>query len=253
MENPRKGNLNTTGDYQGVEQLQESEVGLPNYRRWIASKIYNSYLKHSPQSSSPKILEFGAGTGNLAIHVSNMTPTRVSCVEIDNSLIRLLKDRKFKTFRDLESATNNLGRFDLIYSSNVLEHIEDDFSTLVSLRESLVRSTGILILYLPAHQWLFSDLDRHVGHFRRYSKKQLLELLNRANFSVVEIQYTDTLGVLASLAIKILGYKGTLNIGSVRTMLLYDRLVHPVSKFLDFIGFKKILGCNIMIVARRNS
>lgn len=253
MEISRKGNSNTTGDYQGVEQLQESEVGLPNYRRWIASKIYNSYLRHSPRSPSPRILEFGAGTGNLAIHVSQMAPTRVNCVEIDESLIRILNEREFQTFRDLESATNKLGRFDLIYSSNVLEHIEDDFSTLVALRESLVPSTGILILYLPAHQWLFSDLDRHVGHFRRYSKKQLLELITRANFSVTEIHYTDTLGVLASLAIKILGYKGTLNIGSVRTMLLYDRLVHPVSKFLDFIGFKKILGCNIMLVARRNS
>ena len=253
MKNLPQGNKKVTGDYQGVGQLRDSESGFPKYRKWIATTIYNSFLVYSSQQSKPKIMEFGAGTGSLAGYISEISSSDVTCIEIDPTLIQILAKRNFTTYRDIQSAVKDQGPFDLIYSSNVLEHIEDDLASLIELRDALVPSTGLLVLYLPAHQWLFSDLDRHVGHFRRYSKKRLTELMSMAELKIVQMCYTDTLGVAATLTIKILGYKGSLKIGGIRSMLLYDRFVHPLSKSLDWVGFKHLIGCNIMLVAQRNT
>lgn len=253
MKNTSRGNREVTGDYQGVDQLLESEAGFLKYRKWVSTSIYNSFVMHSKHQLNPKIMEFGAGTGNLAGYISQISSSIVTCIEIDATLIQTLKTRNFTTYNDTQSAVKDRGRFDLIYSSNVLEHIEDDLATLIELRDSLVPSTGILILYLPAHQWLFSDLDRHVGHFRRYSKTRLNELIPKAGLKIVQMHYTDTLGVAATLAIKILGYKGSFKIGGIRSMLMYDRFVHPVSKCLDWLGFKHLIGCNIMLVAKHDT
>ena len=252
MKYASRGNQYGTGEYQGIDQLRESEAGFPKYRKWIAESIYLSFVKYSNHLSNPKIMEFGAGTGNLAKNISRISSSDVACIEIDSTLIQILTKEEFTTYKDIQSAVTDRGRFDLVYSSNVLEHIEDDLAALIELGDSLVPSTGLLVLYLPAHQWLFSDLDRHVGHFRRYSKSRLNELMSKADLMIVEMCYTDTLGVVATLTIKALGYKSSFKIGGIRSMLLYDRFIHPLSKFLDRIGFKYLIGCNIMLVAKHN-
>ena len=61
-------------------------------------------------------------------------------------------------------------KYESITSSNVLEHIEDDVSTINEMRSLLV-DKGILILYLPASQMVWTKMDDDVNHFRRYSKK----------------------------------------------------------------------------------
>jgi predicted SAM-dependent methyltransferase len=59
----------------------------------------------------------------------------------------------------------------MIYSSNVLEHIEDDSRALNEMFAKL-QINGKLAIYVPAFMFLFSDLDIKAGHFRRYSKKE---------------------------------------------------------------------------------
>ena len=73
-----------------------------------------------------------------------------------------------KVFNDINKTKD---QYDFIYSSNVLEHIYDDVKSLKQLESKLTKN-GTLVLYLPAFQILYSDLDRSVGHFRRYSKKE---------------------------------------------------------------------------------
>ena len=62
--------------------------------------------------------------------------------------------------------------YDLIFTSNVLEHIEDDVTILHDLFLH-TNDGGQLVVYVPAFQFLYSRLDEKAGHFRRYSKKDL--------------------------------------------------------------------------------
>ena len=50
---------------------------------------------------------------------------------------------------------------------HVLEHIEDDKNELNEVFKKL-KSNGVLIIMVPQHQSLYSNLDKHVGHLRRY-------------------------------------------------------------------------------------
>ena len=114
------------------------------------------------------------------------------CVEVDSQLINRLKENGYVTKEEISL-------FDLpisfVYSSNVLEHIEDDKSTIADIYGKL-ETGGLFLIYVPALNILFSDFDRQVGHYRRYSKKELTEKLMQSGFIVEKIHYVDFLGFL---------------------------------------------------------
>ncbi|HEV2395817.1 MAG TPA: class I SAM-dependent methyltransferase [Candidatus Sulfotelmatobacter sp.] len=78
--------------------------------------------------------------------------------------------------------------FDLIFLFDVLEHIDDESRFLQSARFHLAKS-GILIINVPAHQSLYSDYDRAAGHVRRYSARQLKNIVEQNGFRVRALTY----------------------------------------------------------------
>lgn len=78
--------------------------------------------------------------------------------------------------------------YDLLLMLDVLEHIEDDRSALVSALASL-RPGGTLILTVPALPGLWSRHDEANAHFRRYRRGGLIENLVRAGFAVESARY----------------------------------------------------------------
>jgi SAM-dependent methyltransferase len=73
-------------------------------------------------------------------------------------------------------------------ASDVLEHIEDDLAA-VSEIARVLRPGGAAIISVPAHQWLFSEHDAALHHFRRYSKARLRDVLERGGFRIRRISY----------------------------------------------------------------
>ena len=98
---------------------------------------------------------------------------------------------------------------------------------------------------------LFSDLDRSVGHYRRYGKQELIDKVERAGLNTVNCKYVDSLGFFASIAIKVIGYKSVGNIGSASSLKLYDTLIFPISRIIDRITFGNILGKNLLLIAEK--
>jgi len=86
-------------------------------------------------------------------------------------------------------------RLDTIICLNVLEHVLDDATALRGLAGLLVPG-GRLILLVPAHQSLYSSLDRHLDHHRRYGRKALVGLLRESGFVVERAGYFNMLGAL---------------------------------------------------------
>ena len=60
--------------------------------------------------------------------------------------------------------------YSLLSLFDVLEHIDDDEGTLVHLREVL-EPGGILVLTVPAHPFLFDEMDEIAHHRRRYTPR----------------------------------------------------------------------------------
>lgn len=84
------------------------------------------------------------------------------------------------------------GPFDVISMLDVLEHIEDDQRALEVVR-SLLAPDGRLILTVPALPALYSDHDRALHHFRRYTQRTLTDVIEGAGLRVRRISYWTSL------------------------------------------------------------
>jgi SAM-dependent methyltransferase len=229
-------------EYAGTSELLENEESLKNYSWHIINLVTQSI---SPKSQ-PNTLEFGAGTGFLMQIFEEKTGYKPKGIEIDPKLVKIIKDKGYNCF----SGTNEIQeKFELIFTSNVLEHIEDDVTALREIK-TLLTQDGILAIYVPALPILFSQLDHNVGHFRRYRKRELKSKLLASGYEVESIRYVDSLGVLAALLTKVIGYKNQAGLGSRKSLIIYDKAVFPISKILDQMLMKNVLGKNLFVRAR---
>lgn len=76
--------------------------------------------------------------------------------------------------------------YDAVIACEVLEHIGDESAFLGKIH-GLLNPGGQLILSVPARKKLWSDHDEIAGHFRRYEKKEITDLLSRQNFKRIDV------------------------------------------------------------------
>ncbi len=78
--------------------------------------------------------------------------------------------------------------FEIITALDIIEHTKDDVKALKSLYRVL-DSDGIIIITVPAYQWLRSAFDDYVYHYRRYNKKMLHNAVEQAGFKILHSSY----------------------------------------------------------------
>lgn len=223
--------------YVGRENLEVMETAV-NYNRWLVQLAIDSMAGARP------VLDFGAGSGTLT-RMLKAAGVDLSAVEPDPDMAANLISAGVPAHRSLDTVPD--GTIAGIVSFNVLEHIEDDAAALRALHSKLMPG-GRLFLYVPAFQILYSSMDRLVGHFRRYRRRQLATQLAKAGFHVVSSRYADSLGFLASLAFRAFGNSsGHVNPSAVR---LYDRVAFPASRVLDTLSCGTF-GKNVMAIATK--
>ena len=223
------------------------ESGSSNLEFMQYAVNYNKFLTTLIRKNLPygvNVLDFGAGNGEFATRLAGYG-FRVSVLEVEPKLCAKLKSLGFQALQGLEEV-NNLSQSH-IYSLNVLEHIQDDIGTLKSIHSKL-RPNGTLILYLPAFEILFSQMDKRVGHYRRYDKSSLKRILVQSGFMIEKIHYCDFVGFFVTLLYKMIP-KGNGEI-SITLLRIYDRCIFPTNFFFDKL-FGSILGKNIFVLAHK--
>ena len=78
--------------------------------------------------------------------------------------------------------------FDLIIASDVLEHIEDDYSA-VKEWNRILKPNGYVICFVPAFRFLWSKHDEDNKHYRRYTIFDLNEVFKSNNFAIIKSSY----------------------------------------------------------------
>lgn len=142
----------------------------------IVNKLINKMIK---KSYIPEVLDLGCGPAYFSrfyryTGIDCSIPSEFSCGSIIKARIEDVKLDK---------------KYDVILALDILEHLEDDRVICRYLRNNL-KDNGIAIVTVPAYQWLFSEHDRVCRHYRRYSKKQLKDLLSEFEY---KIYYYNTL------------------------------------------------------------
>ena len=101
---------------------------------------------------------------------------------------------------------------DLLLMMDVLEHVDDDLELLETYTERLAPG-GHVLISVPAFQFLWSGHDVFLEHRRRYVRKEIEALLQRAGLSVLRCRYffggifpaVATLRILGRVPAKLLG------------------------------------------------
>lgn len=216
-------------EYEGKENLDIMSLAC-NYNNDIYSWITKDVIHHDDL-----VLDFGSRKGEFC----NRFKKQIYAVEIDKTMHSYLKCPVKQNIKDFNQ------KFDLIYSSNVLEHIENDTQSINELYEHL-NIGGTIKILVPAQRELYSEMDKAVGHHRRYTKEELVKKFRDAGFQIEYCKYFDSVGYVAALVHKITSNKATI---SQKSLAFYDRFVFPISKMIDKITLGKIIGKNIVLKA----
>ena len=132
-----------------------------------------------------RVLEIGCGTGDLLLDLTKRGFTGVG-VESGQTARNEAFERtrrvrhRVSIVADLEQVDE---QFDLLVACEVLEHTEDDRAALTVWVEKLSPG-GSLILSVPAHQNRWGPSDVWAGHFRRYERGELWQLVTDVGMNV---------------------------------------------------------------------
>jgi SAM-dependent methyltransferase len=213
-----------------------------NYRRAIISE-FAPFLKG-------RVLEIGAGIGQISEAILQLPQVReLVGVEPDQRFQQGFRQR-LPEIRLVNGTAANLAAgetFNGAVMVNVLEHIEQDLAELVNLHNILKSTGGYLCLLIPARQEIYSDLDTHFGHFRRYNRTDLRRKLETAGFTIEKIFYFNFAGYFAwGLRFRLMRSM-SFDINQVR---LFDRRIFPVMRWLESRICRPPIGQSIIVIAK---
>jgi len=232
--------MSTSRPYEGGELQLFAHAR--NWKSYWSSKIRPHLGK--------AVLEVGAGLGANTGFLLEPQQEHWLCLEPDASLSAQISETLsgqvqqeiVKTFtgtlRDLPAGE----AFDTILYIDVLEHIEDDRAELRAAFARL-KPQGKIVVLSPAQPWLFTEFDRAIGHFRRYTKKSLLTC-TPSGATLVELYALDSFGLMASVANKLLLHQ---SMPTAKQIAFWDRCLVPISRWTDpLIGFS--LGKSLVAI-----
>ncbi len=156
---------------------------IPNYGKW--APIH--FIKALQFDNTVKILDFGCGYGDAIKTLECEGFSNVYGVEIGEARFRAAQshfgERVFNGSTELlPSMIESLGKFDLIFSNHVFEHLSDPLDVLVNLKQCLAED-GIIAIGVPAPG---SESAVHSAiyfpHLHGYSENSLANLFQKIGF-----------------------------------------------------------------------
>jgi SAM-dependent methyltransferase len=144
----------------------------------------------------------GCGTGANAAAFSSLAPT----VALDASIEALHFCQRRGIDKVVVSRVEELpfgcGTFDIVSALDMLEHTDDDLSSLREIHR-IINRDGLLLITVPAYGFLWSEHDEALKHRRRYTAHELRNKLVLTSFEVVRTSYFISILFAPILALRI--------------------------------------------------
>lgn len=160
------------------DRAYQEDYDMEERHWWFRSRrrVLWALLDRTPLGPSPRILDAGCGTGRNLAEFSGLGPAE----GIDHSpqAVEFCRRRGLDGVREgaIEALPFEDGRFDLIFATDVIEHLPDDRLALAELRRVAAPGASFVVT-VPAYNWLWSAHDRSYHHYRRYTRSMLRDRL----------------------------------------------------------------------------
>jgi len=174
-------------DYKQMHIDREGVFCLKPPTRRLREKLVFQLI--TSQGKGQVSLDAGCGAGSFTREMLKRN-FKVDAFDPSSYAIGRLKETISPTPR-LRAWTSDVENFqskekyDLILISDVLEHIKDDRKAIMKIW-SFLKVNGQMIVTVPFDQKLWSKCDEASGHFRRYSKQSLKEMLDLPNLEILK-------------------------------------------------------------------
>jgi SAM-dependent methyltransferase len=143
---------------------------------WFRSRrrVIWAFIHRAQPPPFPRILDAGCGTGRNLMDFQTLGPAEG--VDLSKEAIEFCQRRGLHGVREapIEQLPYEDGRFDLLFATDVIEHLPDDGPALAELRR-VAAPGAALIITVPAYSWLWSQHDASWHHYRRYTRRLLRE------------------------------------------------------------------------------
>ena len=224
--------------------LLNNLTGTPQYLAWV-TRIVRPYLGDT-------VLELGAGIGNIAGRLMGRR-LRYVAAERDPLYLHALRNRFLRTpnvavtrldARNPEDYGTLQSTFDTVLCLNVLEYAEDPAAIVRSAAEHL-NPGGSMVVLVPQCPRLFGEIDRKLGHRRRFSGGELKGILAAEGLDVERVHEINKAGAPAWWFFGCL--LGRAHVNKV-TLKLFDKTVWFWRRVDGLIPWR---GLSLIAVARR--
>jgi SAM-dependent methyltransferase len=170
-------------EYELVNKVQNTHWWW-RARAYLMQKIIKKFID---LSTKLEIADVGCGFGaniSLLRQFGEVTGLEMNPDAIEK--IKLKWGHSVKTIKWHSPKPLN-SRFDLMVLADVLEHIPDDEEA-VNWIYTHLKKNGYALVTVPAHQYLWTQMDDVLHHHRRYDRKMLTALFD-GKFEIVFCSY----------------------------------------------------------------
>ena len=242
-----------------LERFYIKLFGAPILGLRVRARSILPFLDQIP--APQRVADVGCGRGMITLACARHFPgAEVLGVDLDERQNRINSEIAQKLgFERLRFVTADamrlpeLGRFDLIISTDMLEHLQNDFDAVRLFSEAL-ETNGYLLIHVPhltrsifgwqRENWM--DIDGHVRP--GYTKDELMRLLTAGGFNVRSCVYNyNTIETLTNDISKLITGAKERNKG-------FYALVFPVLLFFSFIGSfyrSETIGSGLVALAKK--
>lgn len=156
---------------------------------WVRRKAQLAAISIKLICTPSSLIEIGCGPGiNLEQIRKNYPNIKLYGVDLSKNACKICKSKGIEISNSDFMKFNPSKKYDAVLMMDFLEHVENDLLAL-KRANSLLDKNGYLICTVPSNPSLYSSHDKNLGHYRRYSLKELLSKAKSAGFEPVFISY----------------------------------------------------------------
>lgn len=216
--------------------------------RLLLSEI-NKYIR-----AKDSVLDIGCGAGTLCLYFANKGH-RVMGMDIsDKAVLNAKKSAKAIGIKNVMFESVSFpqkllgGKYDFIIFTEVIEHIVDDELAIKKIYQLLNPKGRVLIstpsIGAPLHKIGYTKgFDKRVGHLRRYSEGQLVNILEENNFRVLKTRGVE--GIIRNFL-----FLNSIAGKFVRVINHYSLLSSLFTK-IDYLTLPLLGNSNIIVIAEK--
>ncbi len=228
---------------------------LETFLRGLESRLRAgvSEVAESGTPNRPRILDVGCGTGANLEMLAQFG--QAEGVDVSDDALEFCRKKGLKVQKGLaETLPYADETFDITTALDVIEHLDDDIAGLKEMHR-VTKSGGYSLIFVPAYMWLWGVQDDISHHRIRYTRKQIVERIETAGFTVERATYANLTFFAPILAgrtlMKLTGIKpeseNNVNISALNGIL--GKIFSAERYWLKNFNFP--LGVSIVVTARK--